>query len=56
MKCRQVSLAVIAVTAALGVAGCGERKLNTNKLQVDLKRDIERQTGTKGISSTARGT
>ena len=50
MNCRQVSLAVIAVAAALGLVGCAERKLNTEKLQVDLKRDIERQTGVKGIS------
>ena len=50
MNCRQVSLAVIAVAAALGLAGCGERKLNTEKLQVDLERDIERQTRVKGIS------
>jgi uncharacterized protein DUF4333 len=50
MKRREVSLAVISVAVALGLGACAERKLNTERLEVDLKRDIERQTGIKGIS------
>src|SRR5215213_7699438 len=50
MNCRQTSLALLAVATVLGLVGCGERKLNTEKLQPDLKRAIERQTGIKGIS------
>jgi hypothetical protein len=50
MNRHQPSLAVIAVATALALVGCGERKLNTEKLQADLKRHIERETGVKGIS------
>jgi Domain of unknown function (DUF4333) len=50
MECRQPFLVVIAVATALGLTGCGQRSLNTEKLQVDLKHDIERQTGIKGIA------
>jgi hypothetical protein len=50
MNCRQPSILGIFVATALGLVACGDRRLDTEKLQVDLEHDIERQTGVKGIS------
>jgi len=47
---RQPLLVAIVLAAALGLVACGDRTLNTDKLQLAIKRGIERQAGITGVA------
>ena len=49
-------LPVVAALAAFGFAGCGDKTLDTGKLEGKVKDGVAAQTGTKIKSSTARAT
>jgi hypothetical protein len=48
-------LSALASCLALGFAGCGEKKLNTSKLEDKIKQGIEQQAGVKVKSVSCPG-